>query len=163
MSNDAQDQPSEPGGSPSAPSPQSVRWRSWPVRDHFFRAVLFLLGVSAVAGGVWYLTGRIHLAGLALLVLLLAAARLFIPRSFEAGALGLDQWSLGRRRRIPWRGVGRLEIHPRGVLLLPRADDCPMDTFHAFYLPWGRRRDEVLAAIHQYLPDTHPPDKIPHR
>ena len=157
MSTDPQGQPSEPVRAAEAQSAlPPARWRSWPVRDRFFRVVLFVLGALAVAGGVCYTTARIHLAGLTLLVLLAAAARLFVPRSFEAGAQGIERWSLGRHRRIPWRRVGRLEIHRRGVLLLPRADDCPLDAFHAVYLPWGSRRDEVLAAIHRYLPDRGP-------
>jgi hypothetical protein len=137
---------SEPEG-----PPPSIVWRSWPLRDSFAGAASTLALLIAAGSGVRWITGQTHLAVLAVAVLVLALWRFFLPTAFELSSEGVSQWLLGRRRRIPWRAIRRYEICSSGVLLLPRADACPIDACRGLYLPWGPHRHEVLAHVRYYL------------
>ena len=96
-------------------------------------------------------TAETHLALLAVAALSVALWRFFLPTSFELNAEGVSQWLFGRRRRIPWRDIRRYQVCSSGVLLLPRADACPLDAYRGLYLPWAKHRPEVLAHVHYYL------------
>lgn len=131
--------------------PPPVQWRSWPVRESFPTALAILGGMTLAGVLVGWLTGRTHLALLAVAVLGAAMWRFFVPTLFELNANGVSRWVLGRYRRIPWREIRRYQVCSTGVLLLPTADSRPTDAFRGLYLPWGKRRGEVLAQIHYYL------------
>jgi hypothetical protein len=96
-------------------------------------------------------TGRLHLALLAVAALGIALWRFFLPTTFELNSEGVSQWRFGRRRRIPWREIRRYDVYSSGVLLLPVADACPLDACGGLFLPWGKHRPEVLAHVHYYL------------
>ena len=131
--------------------PPSMRWWSWPLRENTLCAGLVLLGLAAAGIGIRQLTGATHLALLAVAVLAIALWRFFLPVQFELNADGVNQWLFGRCRQIPWKAICGYEVCSAGVLLLPRADRCPMDPLRGLYLPWGSRRDEVLARVRYYL------------
>lgn len=143
---------SKPDGSswPDDPPPL-VRWFSWPVRDNVFKGSVVVIGLLAGGLGVGWVTGKTHLALLALAALVIALWRFFLPVMFELNTDGVNQWIFGRHRRIPWVAIRRYEVFSTGVLLLPYSDRCPMDAFRGLYLPWGSRREEILAQIRYYL------------
>lgn len=131
--------------------PPTLSWRCWPLVEHALGASLFVAGLAAVGVGVHWLTSQIHLAVLAVAVLLLAMWRYFLPIHYELTPDGVDQWMFGGHRRIPWTAIRRYEVCPSGVLLLPFADRSAMDAFRGLYLPWGDRREEVLFQVRFYL------------
>jgi hypothetical protein len=143
---------SDPYGSlePEGPPPP-LQWRSWPLFESLPSAILVLAALPAAGGVAWWITGKLHLAVLATAVLLVVLRRFFLPTPFELSSEGVSQWRLGRRRRIPWRAIRRYEVHSSGVLLLPRADACPIDACRGLYLPWGPFRHEVLAHVRYHL------------
>ena len=135
--------------------PPLVRWWSWPVRQNLLGSVAMVVGIGCSAMVVHHVTERLHLVLFAVLALAVALWRFFLPVMFELNGDGVNQWVLGRHRRISWNDVRRYEICSGGVLLLPHTDYCPMDSFRGFYLPWAKRRDEVMAQVRYYL---DPPD-----
>ena len=143
--------PEHHDGSEATGPPPSVQWRSWPLRDSVLAATIVLAALAGAGVGVWSLTGKTHLALLAVAVLAIALWRFFLPVSFELNSEGVSQFVFGRRRRVPWRGIRRYEVCSSGVLLLPHADPCPLDACRGLYLPWGKNRQEVLAQVRYYL------------
>lgn len=131
--------------------PPSVQWQSWPMRDSLPAGAMVVGGLMAAGASVGLLTAEVHLALLAVGVIAIALWRFFIPASFELNTDGVSQWLFGRRRRIPWKEIRRYEVCSSGVLLLPRADRCPIDSYRGLYLPWGQHRGEVLAQVRYHL------------
>ena len=132
------------------PPPTPIRWQSWPLRDSGVRTLLVLLGLLVAAVVVRWTTGRTILALVALLALIAALWRYFLPVEFELSQQGVDQWVFGRRRRISWKAVRRYEEYPAGVLLLPHEDRSAMAAFGGLFLPFKTHRDEILAHLRQY-------------
>jgi len=143
--------PAKPQPAWSNDPPPPVRWRCWPAREHVLSGLAALAGLAAVGLGVYQVTGRVHLALLAFAALAISLWRCFVPTTYELHADGIDRWVLGQHRRTPWSAIRRFEVCARGVLLLPYSDYCPMDALRGLYLPWGDRRDEVLAQLHYHL------------
>ena len=131
--------------------PPAVQWRSWPLGESLPGAVLVAAALLGGGAAVRWVTGQTHLALVAAALLAVALWRFFLPVWYELNAEGVSQWVLGRPRRIPWRNVRRYEVCSSGVLLLPRADACPLDVCRGLYLPWGKHRQEVLAHVHYYV------------
>ena len=131
--------------------PPLVRWRCWPLRDNFLIGAMGVAALVAAGMLVFWQTDRLHLAILAGLILGGTAWRFFVPVTFELNAEGVHQWIGGRHRRIPWSEIRRHEIFSSGVLLLPYEQGAPIDVMHGLFLPWGVRRDEILAQLRYYL------------
>ena len=148
MSGTTADYPSPPAQAP----PAAIRWQSWPLREHPLRTALVALGLLAVGVVVGWLTGRAHLAVLAVAALAVSAWRLFVPVVFELGEAGIDRRILGRRRHIPWEAIHRHEVGPDGLLLLADEDRSPLCHLRALYVPWGAHAAEVLAQLRHYRP-----------
>jgi len=128
-----------------------LRWRSWPVRDAPVRSLWVMVGLLAVGLVVGGFSGRVYLAVLAVVALIAALWRFFLPVVFELSDKGVDQLVFGRRRHIPWQAVHYYEICTAGVLLLPPEDLSAMSPFRGLYLPWEKQPDEVLKQVRFYL------------
>lgn len=131
--------------------PEAIIWRSWPLGDKPLGGSIVLVALAVAGAGVQWVTGRTHFALLAMAVLSITLWRFFLPVTFELNADGVSQWLFSRHKQISWQTIYRYEICTNGVLLLPFADRCPMDSFRGLYLPWGDHRAEVLAHVHHYL------------
>ena len=148
---------STPNSSTSAwtdEAPPLVRWRSWPLRDHLLLGALAIAGLIGVGLLVQWQTDRLHLAIGAAAAVAVAAWRFFVPITFELNAEGVHQWIFGRHRRIPWSEIRSHRMLASGVLLLPYEQGPPIDVMHGLFLPWGLRRDEILAQLRYYLDPT---------
>jgi hypothetical protein len=110
-----------------------------------------VMGLVAAGFFVYWQTDRFHLAIGAGLALAVSAWRFFVPVTFELNAEGVHQWVWGRHRRIPWSDIRHHQMFSSGVLLLPYEHGAPMDVMHGLFLPWGMRRDEILAQLRYYL------------
>lgn len=113
-----------------------------------------LAGLVAVGLFVYWQTGRLHLAIGAALAIAVTTWRFFVPVTFELNAEGVHQWVFGRHRRIPWSEIRQHQIFSSGVLLLPYEHGSPIEVMQGLFLPWGMRRDEILAQIRYYLDPT---------
>jgi hypothetical protein len=131
--------------------PSSLRWDSWPAGENALAGFVVAVSLAAVGLLVHRITAQVHLAALSVGAVSLALWRFFLPIRYELNQDGVQQWILGGRRGIPWDSIRRYEVCRTGVLLLPFHDDCTMDAFRGLYLPWGNRRDEVLARIRYYV------------
>ena len=134
--------------------PPLVRWRRWPVRDNFLAGALAIFGLIGAGAFVYWQTDKLHLAIGAAAVLVVASWRFFVPVTFELNAEGVHQWIWGRHRRIPWSEIRRHQVFSSGVLLLPYEEGSPIEIMQGVFLPWGLRRDEVMAQIRYYLDPT---------
>lgn len=130
-------------------APPPLMWRVWPLEEGGPTAWLLAL----LLGGAVLLAGwQTHSAISALLaggVAGLAAWRYFLPVYYEVNSHGVFQTVLGRRRRISWRNIGRVEMGRDGVLIAPIDSLSP--ALRGIYLPWGGHRAELLASIDYYL------------
>jgi hypothetical protein len=131
--------------------PPLVRWRRWPLRDNLLIGAMGIAGLVGAGVLVYWQTDRLHLAIGATLVVAIAAWRFFVPVTFELNAEGVHQWILGRHRRISWSEIRCHQFFSTGVLLLPYEQGSPIDVMHGLFLPWGLRRDEILAQLRYYL------------
>lgn len=137
-------------------APPPLRWRSWPLEEGGAVAWLLtaaLLSLTALVG--WIMASAVW-AVVACGLLALAAWRYFVPVHFEINPQGIFQEALGRRRRISWRSIGYVQLCRDGLLLAPARLCCP--SLGGLYLPWGRRRSEVLALVSYYLQQVGNPD-----
>jgi hypothetical protein len=110
-----------------------------------------MVGLAAAGAVVHWLTGRTHLAVLAILVLALSLWQFFVPAGYEMDVRGVERRLFGRRRRIPWAAIRRYMIGRGGVTIVRHGDGRPTDALLATHLPWGNRREEVLGQIRYYL------------
>ena len=80
-------------------------------------------------------------------VLVIAMWRFWLPVRFQLTAEGISQFCLGRRRLIPWPGIVRYAVLPRGVVLFFDHGDSPLSWLSTLYLGWRGEPDRVLAMI----------------
>ena len=145
-------EPSSGVNSSSAPgSPPPVRWRVWPLWDRPFRGTAVLVSLAIAGFVAEWATGQPYVGLIVAAALMASVWKFFVPMSFELDRQGVSRQCFGRRHRIPWKAINRHELCVEGVLLLPHADACPMDTFQGLFLPWSDSREEVLAHIEYYL------------
>lgn len=134
-------------------APPPLIWRVWPLEEGGPTAWLLalVLGGAVLLAG-WQTRSAIS-ALLAGAVAALSAWRYFVPVHYEVNSHGVFQTVLGRRRRISWRSIDRVEVGRDGVLIAPIDSFSP--ALRGIYLPWGAYRAELLASIDYYLQLFH--------
>jgi hypothetical protein len=133
------------------PIPPVLRWRSWPAREHPFRALAVLLGLALVGLVIWGRTGQAALAWLGPAAAAAALWRVFLPVQYTVDDEGISQGILGRRRRRAWQSFQAYEVCPTGLLLVPYQDFCPMDVARSVFLPCPPHRAELCAQARRHL------------
>jgi len=147
----------QPVSSPSteklerAVAPPAIRFESWPLRESPLRCGLVGAGLLAVGVVVLVVTGQLHLAVLAMVVLAAVLWRFFLPVQFELNEAGVDQRFFRWQRHIPWQAIDHYRGCSDGVLLSPDADPSPLASMRGLFLPFGSHRDEILALLGHYL------------
>jgi hypothetical protein len=136
-------------------APEELVLVDWPLRQQpLGSAAALLLAISASSLAGW--VTRSPLVGAAVAaVLLLTLWRKLLSVRYELGGGGIVQSVFGWRRRVPWTAILHYELDSRGVLLLPDAVATPLSPLRGLYLPWGDKRDEVLAHLDYYLQSWH--------
>lgn len=135
----------------AGPSPD-LRLTVWPLRDEPL-ATWIILGLAALASvlaGV--ISGSWLIGGAAAVALAVALWRMWLPVEIRLYELGVTQTILRRTWRMPWRTVAAYRVCTSGVLLLSDDDDSPLGRIGGLYIPWGKRRNELLAVMEHYLP-----------
>lgn len=138
--------------------PAPLIWRAWPIEEGGLTAWL----LACLLGGVMLLAGwqtaSAFWAVAAGGVLATTAWRYFLPVYYEINSQGVFQTVFGRRQRISWRSIGRVEIGRDGVLIAPAGG--PWAALRGIYLPWGAHRAELLAIIDYYLQQFHTDERM---
>jgi hypothetical protein len=132
-------------------APESVALASWPLRDRPLRAWALLAAVAGASLLVGRFAPSVLYGWLALAILALTSWRNWLPVRFEINSNGVTETAVWRTRRIPWTAVAQHEIHREGVLLLPDAAVNALSPLRGLYVPWGSRRQDVLANLEYYL------------
>jgi hypothetical protein len=130
----------------------AVRWRSWLLRDE--TAWTLRMMAAMVLGGVlaWLVTDKVYLGALALGGLFLSAWHLWIPREFAIDSAGLEIAMLGRRRRIGWHAIRRVEMLDDGILFwIDRRASAWSKSPRSLYIPQDGNRAEVSRAIAEFV------------
>jgi len=137
---------------------EPLRWRSWPLVEHPWSSA----GVGAGLIGVGILVGLFGpwpwLAVPAVLMLIVALWRFFLPVTFELNEYGVEQTLLGRAVRIPWQSIREYRPRQSGVLLVPRGEHSAMAAFSGTFLPFGTHREQVLRYAEHFLRPIIPSD-----
>ena len=107
--------------------------------------------LAAVSGLVGWRSPQVAYGGIALAALLIVTWRTWLPRRFEIGATGVQERVLWRKRLIPWHAILQYEISPGGVLLMPDPVVNGLSPLRGIYIPWGQRRQELLAQLEYHL------------
>jgi hypothetical protein len=131
--------------------PAEVHLASWPLRDDGLSAWILLLGAAGLATLGGYLSDSLPTGLLCFAALMLAQWRLWLPIRYDLGPRGVAETYLRRTRRIPWSQIARYEVRRRGVLLHATHEPTPLRMLQARYVPWGRKRSEVLEMVRYYL------------
>ena len=120
----------DPRSTPQLP----VRITCWPARQKpiwsAFVAVLFAFAGS-FAGEV---SGSPLMGFLAASALVLSTWRRWVPITFEISQTGIERIILGRKFRCTWLQVGRYEVRPNGIWLLPEAEPTPGEFFCGLFI-----------------------------
>lgn len=132
-------------------APPNLRLSCWTARDKPLLALLTVLGFAGLGvGGAW-LSASPTLGMLSFAALALSAWRLWIPVAYEIGSRGITQELFGRQRLIPWRDIGRCELRPDGVLLLPDPEATTSSVLRGLYIQCRANRHQLLDAIEYYV------------
>src|SRR5262245_39826429 len=136
-----------PRGTPAA----ELHLASWPLRDEGLSAWVLLFSAAALAALGGYLSDGLTACLVCFAALFVALRRLWFPMRSHIGPRGVAETYLRRTRRIPWSQIARYEVRRRGVLLHATHEPTTLRMFQARYIPWGRRRAEVLETVRYYL------------
>jgi hypothetical protein len=136
---------------PSADAESSLQWQVWPIRQGAPASWLIVLGLLLVGCVTGLATGRVVWALIVLLLLAGATWKWFLPVRYRIDNQGVSEEVFGRTRLVPWNKVGSCLVRHQGIVLIKHAAPVPLDAFGAWYVPWGDRREEVLAQAKRYL------------
>lgn len=130
--------------------PPVLRLSCWTARDKPLLATLVLaaFGGLAVVGAT--LSESVAMGCLSFGALVLSAWRLWVPVSYEIGPRGITQELLRRQRLIRWSDVGRCELRPYGVLLLPDSEVATHSVLRGLYIHCYAR-EKLLETVEYYL------------
>lgn len=132
-------------------APEPVEVTVWPLRDEPLITTAMLLVAAAVVAGVT-LASQSFWPGIAAFILLGCTLwRRILPITIAVGQSGVRQEILGRWSLIPWGSIHSLQIHPRGVLLLPDRTHNLLSPLRGVMIPLGRDKADILALLDYYL------------
>ncbi len=131
----------------------TVAWTYYPTLQQR-RTALAVLGLLLAVGLlVAWITGKWYLGAMATLAGVVSTWRLYVPIRYELNNQGVTQSVWRRRCTIDWRSVGRIELLDDGMRLLPaEARFGKLEELRAIFVPWGKRREEVLKCIEFHAP-----------
>jgi len=132
----------------------SAEVRQWPLRDEPWAVAVLICVVTALSIGIGMIATSLWWGLGAAVALVVSLWRMWIPVEFRIGELGVIQTTLRRSWRIPWESFSDYEVRQSGVLLLPEDDNSVLGRMKGVYVPWGERKEDVLAVIAHYLDEA---------
>ena len=100
---------------------------------------------------VWLVTDKPYLGVFAAAALLLSAWHLWIPREFAIDLMGLEIITLGRRRRIGWDAIRRVEMMNDGMLFSFNRRAGTGKKLVSIFIPHKGDRTRVTKAIAEFI------------
>ena len=140
------------GSSTSRIRQVDLRLVSWPLRDTPLSTGLVLLGCIAIGLLAGWLSQSWSMGLLAVLALMIATWKLWIPVICELGPSGVTVGVLHWRRHIAWHEVDRFESRDRGMMFYTERDQSALSALRSLYLPWHGSRDAVTEICERYHP-----------
>ncbi len=126
-------------------------WRAFPAREQPGRAALGvgLVLLLAVAAGV--MGQSAHWGGVAIIILVVALNRFFMPSRFVVSEEGICAQYPFSRRFVRWADVRRFASDVNGGFLSTRSRASLLDSIQGVHLLFGNVRDEAMRAIRGHL------------
>jgi len=112
-----------------------IQYRIWSLWERKLSSLVILFLTTGLVLAVYHLTGKMHLAIAACVLLLGSLWRLFVPMQFELSAEGMTQWVFGYRRTILWSEIRAYVIQKEGILILPHRTRYPLDAIRGIFIP----------------------------
>ncbi len=135
--------------------PSEVLLRNWPLVHDGWRSLGVVLGTVLTAAAAYWLSGSWAMTVLTAVVLVSSMWRFWLPVRYQLTAEGIGQFSLGRRRLIPWPAVVRYRVLRRGVLLCFDRSASPLAQLATVYLAWGDQREQVMSMVDVFTRRGH--------
>ena len=132
---------------------ERVSWVVWEARAHVATAAAVLALILMLSAGVYFSLGDPRLAGLALVVLLIAVLPYYLPARYTLDPDGVLVESILGNRRKPW---ANLKVYfpdgERGILLSPVGHYGLLARSRGIYLPFRDNAGVARALVARYLP-----------
>lgn len=144
-------------GQMSEPRSQAESQFSWTAHPAFERprhAVAASVVILAIAVAIWLSFESLAWGGLALIVLLLALNRFFLPSRFTITSEGITATYPLLRKRAQWRYLRRFVCDDHGGYLSTRSQPSRMDAYRGMHLLFGRdatQRDAIIKRIRGHM------------
>ncbi|MHC4992543.1 MAG: hypothetical protein ACYTGC_16345 [Planctomycetota bacterium] len=132
-------------------SHETFSWQAHPAREHRGRAVAALAVVAAMAALSGLMMQSVGWGLLALLLLLAALNRFFLPTRFAIDDEGITARYPLRRMRFRWVELRRFALDDHGGYLSTRARRSWTDGYKGMHLLFGRQRDAVIEQIRAHM------------
>ena len=130
-----------------------LRWASHPLRDEARgKSATLILVIVGFSAGVWWSLENPVYGLVALVVLVAAMSRYFLPVRYCLTDREVTVTHAGVTRRMPWTRFRNFYVHPNGVFLSPFLRPSRLDTFQGCFLRFCRNREEVLAVVRSGIP-----------
>ena len=133
-------------------APEEVTIDDWGLRDRPLTsavAIVLAVGASWLAGRT---TGNLAMAAIVAAALAVILWRTWLPVKYQLNGSGITQTVLRWRRRVPWTAVAGYEPGESGAFVHGGTERASIGSLHRFLLPWGARREQVLAVLEFYVP-----------
>ena len=133
-------------------APEEVTIDDWGLRDRpLASAVAMSLAAGASCLAAWA-TGSFAMGASVAAALAIILWRTWLPVKYQLNGSGITQSVFRWRRRIPWTAVAGYEAGESGAFVHGGAEGASIGSLHGFLLPWGARREQVLAVLEFYVP-----------
>ena len=133
------------------PNPQdTLTWRAWPARERPLAAmlggliILAMAGVTMVSFGPWW-------GAAAIVFLVLALNRFYLPSRFAIDATGLVAQFPFRKQQLAWRAARRFLHDSHGGFLSTRSVASRIDAFSGLHILFGWQGKEIIFLIENHI------------
>lgn len=132
--------------------PEELTIDDWGLRD---RPLASAVAMTLAAGASWLAacaTGSFAMGAAVIVALAVVLWRTWLPVKYQLNGVGITQTILGWRRKTPWSAVAGYRAGERGAFVYGGTESRPIGSLQGFLLPWGNRREQVIAALDFYVP-----------
>jgi hypothetical protein len=133
--------------SPSA----TIRWRNWPLVDHWRWSWVLPVGMLCVGAMAARLGGGWPVGIVAVGTLAVALWQYLVPVTYELCSLGVRRYAFRRMRLVPWTAIRAYQLRSTGVVFFQRDDPTTVDLLNSLFVPYPSDEDEVVVAVRLYL------------
>lgn len=137
----------------------SLYWVTHPIRKRPLAAVLVTILILTISIFVYLMTYSDIFTGLSLIVLFGSLAKFYLPTRFKLTDTHVIVKSTTQTIAKRWSDLRSFYTDKNGVLLSPFAEPSRLENFRGLYLIFNDNKDEVVAFIKQYIPESEQTDE----